>query len=107
MRENLEWYRRIENPDDARVSVVPGTVSSMRYALVPVSLIEADGPWEAGGAREKLGTLARQVDATHLVITQEDGAAALGEALGQELYVDTLYRIDGSQGACELVEVAP
>ena len=107
MRENLEWYRRIENPDDARVIVVPGTVSSMRYALVPVSLIEADGPWEAGGAREKLGTLARQVDATHLVITQEDGAAALGEALGQELYVDTLYRIDGSQGACELVEVAP
>ena len=87
--------------------VVPGTVSSMRYALVPVSLIEADGPWEAGSAREELGTLARQVDATHLVITQEDGAAALGEALGQELYVDTLYRIDGSQGACELVEVAP
>lgn len=64
-------------------------------------------PGKPAAHREKLGTLARQVDATHLVITQEDGAAALGEALGQELYVDTLYRIDGSQGACELVEVAP
>lgn len=107
LRENLSWYTRIETPDDARVLVAPGTVSSMRYALVPVSLVATGGLWEDGDTAEMLLALADEVSATHLVATDPQSAQTLGEALEQEVLTDTLYLIDRAQSAGLLVEVLP
>lgn len=107
LRENLSWYTRIETPDDARVLVAPGTVSSMRYALAPVSLVATGGLWEDGDTAEALLALADAVSATHLVATEPQSAQALAEALGQEVRTDTLYLIERARSAGMLVEVLP
>lgn len=87
--------------------MAPGTVSSMRYALVPVSLVATGGLWEDGDTAEMLLALADEVSATHLVATDPQSAQTLGEALGQKVLTDTLYLIDRAQSAGLLVEVLP
>ena len=66
--------------------VAPGTVSSMRYALAPVSLVATGGLWEDGDTAEALLALGPDaVSAPHLVATEPQSAQALAEALGQEV----------------------
>lgn len=104
MREHLTWFQQIEDPDDTRVILIPGGVSSLRYALVPVSLVEAGGLPEGEDAASALWELADRTAANHLVVTQPESAERLSQACGQELQTDVLYGIKRTQNAVTLVK---